>query len=196
MFSRVLANGYHSAASMLSLKILRPRKSKFKSVPSVQILQVLFFFISDRVPFIISFKSKGRHILHIPLHLSKHAVIAGGTCSHIRSRNKTWKSLLWCVASSKGTEHHLEFICSCQIIQLKGKKPERASPNLLHKRLQTSQSLSYKPGTTLIFTLAVQNLYFSVLYLGEFSQQVPSTWLVAGLQTKPCLQLPNHCTAH
>lgn len=78
-----------------------------------------FFFISEGVLLILSFKSKGRHVLYM-LHLSKHNVIAGGSCSQVGI--KYGKTLLWCAASNKGTEHHLEFIFSCQITSAKRKE--------------------------------------------------------------------------
>lgn len=152
-----------------------------------------FYFVSEGVLLIISFKSKGRHILYI-LHLSKQNVIAGGPCSQVVI--KYGKSLLWCAASNKGTEHPLEFIFSYQVISAKGKETQESKPQPPAPTIADTSVPPCKPGTTLLFTLAVQTLCFSGVHLGEVSQWVPSPQLMSSPQKEQCLQLHHHCTAH
>lgn len=61
------------------------------------------------------------------------------------------KSLLWCAASNKGTEHHLELIFSCQIISAKGKETRENKPQPLQQQLQTPQSLPASQAPHLFF---------------------------------------------
>lgn len=93
------------------------------------------------------------------LHLSKHNVIAGGSCSQIGI--KYGKSLPWCAASNKGIEYHFEFIFSCQIVSAKEKETQENKPQPRAPTIADHSVPPCKPGTTLIFTLAVQTLYFS-----------------------------------
>lgn len=188
MFSRDLESGYHSSTSTSSLTLSGQGKQSLNQSPMCK-----FYFISEGVLLIISFKSKGRHILYM-LHLSKHNVIAGGSCSQVGI--KYGKSLLWCAASSKGTEHHLELIFSCQIISAKGKETRESKPQPPAPTIADTSVPPCKPGLTLIFTLTVQTLCSSGVYLGEVSQWVPSPQVVASRQRQQRLQLWHPCTAH
>lgn len=183
MFSRSLESGYRSSTSTSSLTLAGQGKLSLNQHPMYK-----FYFISEGILLIISFKSKARHILHM-LHLSKHNVIAGGSCS--QAGIKYGKSLLCCAASNKGPEHHLEFIFSCQIISAKGKETRENKPQPPAPMIADTSVPPCKPGTTLIFPLAVQTLCFSGVYLGEVSQFLPGWW-----PALKGLQLHHHCTAH
>lgn len=57
--------------------------------------------------------------------------------------------MLWCAASNKGTEHHLEFIFSCQIISAKGKEIQENKLQPPAPMISDTSVPPCKPGTTL-----------------------------------------------